>query len=63
MSPLEGSLGMAKQFIKVATECGVNAVKMQTHICDAKSLLSAPNPSYFLSQTRKEYFERDEKVL
>jgi len=54
----EGSLGLAKQFIKVASECGVDAVKMQTHIFNAESLPSAPNPSYFSSETRKEYFER-----
>ena len=54
----EGSLGLAKQFIKVASECGVDAVKMQTHIFDAESLPSAPNPSYFSSESRKEYFER-----
>jgi hypothetical protein len=40
----EGSLGFAKQFIKAAAECGVDAVKIQTHIFDTESLLSAPNP-------------------
>ena len=54
----EGSLGLAKQFIKAAAECGVNAVKMQTHIFEAESLASAPNPPYFKDETRKEYFER-----
>ncbi|MFT7005496.1 MAG: N,N'-diacetyllegionaminate synthase [Sulfurimonas sp.] len=54
----EGSLGLAKQFIKAATECGVDAVKMQTHIFEAESLLDAPNPPYFKDETRKEYFER-----
>lgn len=54
----EGSLGLAKQFIKSAAECGVDAVKMQTHIFDAESLISAPNPAYFKDETRKEYFER-----
>jgi len=54
----EGSLGLAKQFIKVASDCGVDAVKMQTHIFDAESLADAPNPSYFTDETRKEYFER-----
>ena len=54
----EGSLGLAKQFLKVASECGVDAVKMQTHIFEAESLPTAPNPSYFLTETRKEYFER-----
>jgi N,N'-diacetyllegionaminate synthase len=54
----EGSLGLAKQFIKVAAECGIDAVKMQTHIFEAESLLDAPNPPYFKDETRKEYFER-----
>lgn len=54
----EGSLGLAKQFIKKAAKCGVDAVKMQTHIFDAESLPNAPNPHYFKDETRKEYFER-----
>lgn len=54
----EGSLGLAKQFIRAAAQCGVDAVKLQTHIFEAESLLSAPNPSYFKDETRKEYFER-----
>lgn len=54
----EGSVGLAKQFIKVAAECGVNAVKFQTHIFDAESLPNAPNPPYFKDETRKEYFDR-----
>ncbi|MEK9727583.1 MAG: N-acetylneuraminate synthase family protein [Candidatus Margulisiibacteriota bacterium] len=54
----EGSLGLAKQFIKAAAECGVDAVKFQIHIFDAESLPTAPNPPYFKDETRKEYFER-----
>jgi len=54
----EGSLGLAKCFIKAASDCGVDAVKMQTHIFEAESLASAPNPPYFKDETRKEYFER-----
>ena len=54
----EGSLGLAKNFIKEAAECGVDAVKMQTHIFEAESLSSAPNPPYFKDETRQEYFER-----
>ena len=54
----EGSLGLTKCFIKAAAECGVDAVKMQTHIFEAESLPSAPNPAYFKDETRKEYFER-----
>ena len=53
----EGSLGLAKNFIKEAAECGVDAVKMQTHIFEAESLSSAPNPPYFKDETRQEYFE------
>lgn len=54
----EGSLGLAKQFIKVAAETGIDAVKMQTHIFEAESLNDAPNPPYFRSEDRREYFER-----
>lgn len=54
----EGSLGLAKQFIKVASECGVDAVKFQTHLFDCESLESAPNPPYFKDESRKQYFDR-----
>lgn len=54
----EGSVGLAKQFIKAAANCGVDAVKFQTHIFEAESLPLAPNPPYFKGETRKEYFER-----
>ena len=54
----EGSLGLAKCFIKAAADCGVDCVKFQTHIFDAESLTSAPNPPYFKDETRKEYFDR-----
>ncbi len=43
----EGSLGLAKQFIKIAKECGENCVKFQTHIFDAESLQNAPKSSMF----------------
>jgi sialic acid synthase SpsE len=54
----EGSVGLAKCFIKEAANCGVDAVKFQTHIFEAESLLDAPNPPYFKGESRKEYFER-----
>lgn len=54
----EGSLGLAKCMIKAAADCGVDCVKFQTHIFDAESLPSAPNPPYFKDETRKEYFDR-----
>lgn len=54
----DGSFGLAKQMIRTAADCGVDAVKIQTHIFDAESLPNAPNPPYFKDETRKEYFER-----
>jgi len=54
----EGSVGLAKCFIKAAAECGVDAVKFQTHIFDAESLPNAPQPPYFNEESRKDYFER-----
>jgi len=54
----EGSVGLAKKFIRTAAECGVDAVKFQTHIFEAESLPNAPNPPYFKDETRKQYFER-----
>lgn len=54
----EGSIGLAKCFIKAAADSGADAVKMQTHIFNSESLPNAPNPSYFTNETRKEYFER-----
>ena len=54
----EGSLGLAKQFIKVAAECGVDAVKIQTHIFSAESLSNAPSPPYFTDESREDYFAR-----
>ena len=40
----EGSVGLAKQFIKSAKDCGVDAVKLQTHIFSAESLDDALIP-------------------
>ena len=54
----EGSVGLAKCFIKAAADCGVNAVKFQTHIFKAESLPNSPNPPYFKNESREEYFER-----
>jgi len=54
----EGSLGLAKCFVKAAANSGADAVKFQTHIFGAESLPDAPNPPYFKDETRKEYFER-----
>ncbi len=54
----DGSLGTAKQLIKSAAECGVNAVKIQTHIFSSESLSNAPSPPYFIDESREDYFAR-----
>lgn len=54
----DGSFGNAVNLIKLASECGANAVKFQTHIAEAESILDAPSPSYFKSENRIDYFKR-----
>jgi len=54
----DGSFGQAKALIQAASECGVDAVKFQTHISGAETLQSAPSPPYFNDETRYEYFKR-----
>jgi sialic acid synthase SpsE len=53
-----GSIKLARRFIKEVTNCGANAVKFQTHIFEEESLPSAPAPSYFKKESRKKYLER-----
>ncbi len=54
----EGSVGLAKCFINTAAACGADAVKFQTHIFEAESLLDVPSPPYFKDESRKDYFQR-----
>lgn len=54
----DGSFGNAVNLIKLASECGANAVKFQTHIAEAESIADAPSPSYFKSENRIDYFKR-----
>lgn len=54
----EGSLGLAKCFVKEAAECGADTIKFQLHIFDAESLPTAPNPPYFDGESREDYFNR-----
>ena len=54
----DGSLGIAKRLIAVAASCGVDAVKFQTHIAAAETLVDAPMPSFFTGEPRYRYFER-----
>ena len=54
----DGSFGNAIKAIDIASECGANIVKFQTHIAEAESLSDAPSPSYFNQESRIEYFKR-----
>ena len=51
----DGSFGNARCLIDAATECGVDAVKFQTHIAEAETLPDAPMPPYFKGEPRFEY--------
>lgn len=54
----DGSFGNAQHLIQTGAECGVDAVKFQTHISAAETLRDAPMPPYFKGEPRYEYFER-----
>ena len=54
----DGSLGEAMAMIIAAAECGVDAVKLQTHISEAETIRNAPQPPYFKAEPRYEYFKR-----
>ena len=54
----DGSFGNAKCLIASSINAGADVVKFQLHIFDEESLPSAPNPKYFNSESRKDYFER-----
>ena len=54
----DGSFGQAEAMIKAAAECGVDAVKLQTHISEAETIHNAPQPPYFKAEPRYEYFKR-----
>jgi N,N'-diacetyllegionaminate synthase len=54
----DGSFGNAIKLIESAADCGVDAVKFQTHIAEAETLPDAPMPPYFKGEPRFTYFER-----
>ncbi len=54
----DGSFGNAKRLIDAAADCGVDAVKFQTHIAEAETLLEASRPPFFKGEPRFEYFTR-----
>jgi len=54
----DGSFGNACKIVELASECGADAVKFQTHIAMAETLPNAPAPNFFKSEPRFEYFTR-----
>jgi N-acetylneuraminate synthase len=54
----DGSFGNARCLIDAAAECGVDAVKFQTHIAEVETLSDAPVPPFFKDEPRLEYFKR-----
>lgn len=54
----DGSIGNSIKLIEAAAECGVDAVKFQTHIPEAETLPDAPMPPYFKGEPRYDYFNR-----
>lgn len=59
----DGSFGNAKKLIELAAKSGADAVKFQTHIADSESISTAPNPDYFKSENRMDYFKRTSFTL
>jgi len=54
----DGSFGNACKLIEMAKECGANAVKFQLHDAENETIYNAPNPEYFKSENRYNYFQR-----
>lgn len=54
----DGKLSLAKKLVKAASESGADTVKFQMHIAEEETLVSAPSPTYFNSESRYDYFKR-----
>lgn len=54
----DGSFGNALKLVELASECGANCIKFQTHIAEAETLKDAPMPPFFKGEPRYEYFKR-----
>ena len=54
----DGSFGNACCLIQKIAEAGAWAVKFQLHIAKEETTINAPNPNYFKSESRYDYFER-----
>ena len=54
----DGSFGNALKLVECAAESGATVAKFQLHISSAETSENAPNPSYFNSESRYDYFNR-----
>lgn len=54
----DGSFGNCLKLIELAKKNGADIVKLQHHISDEETLKDAPNPKYFKSENRYDYFNR-----
>ena len=54
----DGSFGNALKLIDLAAKYGADSVKFQTHIAEAESLPSTPNPTYFKDESGLIIFKR-----
>jgi N,N'-diacetyllegionaminate synthase len=54
----DGSVGNAMKLIELASYCGADAVKFQTHIPEFETTVDAPSPAFFDSEDRYAYFKR-----
>ncbi len=54
----DGSIGNCLNLIKCAKDNGAEMVKLQHHISEEETLKNAPNPKYFNSEKRYNYFKR-----
>ena len=44
--------------IKIASDCGADIVKFQTHLAEEETIKDAPMPSFFKGEPRFDYFKR-----
>ena len=54
----DGNLDLAIKSIKSAAIYGADIIKFQMHISEEETLRDAPNPPYFKSENRYDYFKR-----
>ena len=54
----DGSFGNACKLVELSKECGASAVKFQLHDAENETIKNAPNPSYFNTEKRYDYFKR-----